>query len=186
VRPAGAALRTATVATALAAVGLLAVVAAAPASAHASLVRSSPADRSSVTTAPQIVSLTFDEDIRMPSVLLVTGADGASVVAGKTSVVDNTVSTRVSVATSGDYTVVYRVVSADGHPVSGRLSFGVGTGHSGTPRTSDQVAAVGEQSGSSSTGPPSRVIGMVAALALLGGVGLMTVRRWAPNLWNSS
>jgi methionine-rich copper-binding protein CopC len=186
VRPAGAALRSATVATAIAAVGLLVVVAAAPASAHASLVRSSPADRVSVATAPKIVSLTFDENIRVPSVILVTDADGASVVAGKTSVVDNIVSTGVSLSTSGDYTVVYRVVSADGHPVSGRLSFGVGTGHSGAQRASDQVAAVGDQKGSNSTGSPSRVIGMVAALALLGGVGLLTVRRWAPNLWSSS
>lgn len=174
-------------ATALAFGGLLVVLGAAPASAHASLVRSSPADQSSVTTAPKIVSLTFDENIRVPSVILVTDADGASVVQGKTSVVDNIVSTRVGLGTSGDYTVVYRVVSVDGHPVSGRLSFGVGTGGSGgRTRPSGQVAAVAHQHESTSTGPPSRAIGMIAVLALLGGLGLLTVRRWAPNLWSSS
>ena len=51
---------------------LLVVVGAAPASAHASLVRSSPADESSVATGPSRVKLTFDENIRMPSVILVT------------------------------------------------------------------------------------------------------------------
>jgi copper resistance protein C len=184
-RPLTAPKRRATVlATALAFGGLLVVLGAAPASAHASLVRSSPTDQSAVTTAPKIVSLTFDENIRVPSVILVTDADGAPVVQGKTSVVDNIVSTRVGLGTSGDYTVVYRVVSADGHPVSGRLSFGVGTG--GGTRPSGQVAAVSHRHESTSTGPPSRVIGMVAVLALLGGLGLLTVRRWAPNLWSSS
>jgi methionine-rich copper-binding protein CopC len=179
--------RAAGVASALAVGALFVVLSAVPASAHASLVRASPADRSSAATAPTTVSLTFDENIRVPSVILVTDADGASVVQGKTSVVDNIVSTRVSLGTSGDYTVVYRVVSADGHPVSGRLSFGVGAGHSGgSQRFSGQAAAVGHDHGSAPDGPPTRAIGMVAALALLGGVGLLTVRRWAPNLWSSS
>jgi methionine-rich copper-binding protein CopC len=173
------------VVTALALGWLLGIVGAAPASAHASLVRSSPADRSSVAAAPTTVSLTFDENIRMPSVILVTGADGASVVQGKTSVVDNVATTRVDTGPSGDFIVAYRVVSADGHPVSGRLSFRVGAGSPGAP--TDQAGAVGghHQESNTSTGG-SRVIGMIAALALLGGVGLLTVRRWAPNLWSSS
>jgi methionine-rich copper-binding protein CopC len=173
------------VAAALALGWLLGVVAAAPASAHASLVRSSPADRSSVAVAPTTVSLTFDENIRMPSVVLVTGADGASVVQGKTSVVDNIAKTRVNTGPSGDFTVAYRVVSADGHPVSGRLSFRVGTGSPGVPTDQVTAAAGHHQESNTSTGS-GRVIGMVAALAMLGGVGLLTVRRWAPNLWGSS
>ena len=110
----------------------------------------------------------------MPSVVLVTKSDGASVVSGKSAVADNTVTTPVKTGPSGDYTVAYRVVSADGHPVSGRLSFTVGTG---TP---------GGGGAERSSGPPARVIAMIAALALLGGVGLLTIRRWAPNLWTSA
>jgi hypothetical protein len=153
---------------------LLGVVGAVPASAHANLVRSSPADRSSLAAAPKAVKLSFDENIRAPSVILVTDSGGTSVVTGKTSVVDNTVSTAVNTGGSGDYTVAYRVVSADGHPVSGRLTFTVGAG---TP---------GGGGAERSSGPPARVIGMIAALALVGGVGLLTIRRWAPNLWPSS
>jgi copper resistance protein C len=177
--------RVSAVATALAVGWLLGVVGAAPASAHASLVRSSPADQSSVAAAPTTVTLTFDENIRMPSVILVTGADGASVVQGKTSVVDNVAKTRVNTGPSGEFTVAYRVVSADGHPLSGRVSFTVGTGSPGVPTEQVTAAAGHHRSSNTSTGG-SRVIGMVAALALLGGVGLLTVRRWAPNLWNSS
>lgn len=153
-----------------------------PASAHTSLVRSSPADQSSVATAPTIVTLTFDENIGMPSVILVTDADGASVVQGKTTVVGNTASTRVDTGPSGDFTVAYRVVSADGHPVSGRLSFRVGAG---APTGQVTAAAGNHQQGNTSTGG-NRVIGMIAVLALLGGFGLLTIRRWAPNLWSSS
>jgi methionine-rich copper-binding protein CopC len=173
------------VVTALALGWLVGVVGAAPASAHASLVRSSPADQSSVAAAPTTVTLTFDENIRMPSVILVTGADGASVVQGKTSVVDNIAKTHVHTGPSGDFTVAYRVVSADGHPVSGRLSFRVGTGDPGVPTAQVTAAGVHHQGSNTSTGG-SRVIGMIAALALLGGVGLLTVRRWAPNLWTGS
>jgi methionine-rich copper-binding protein CopC len=155
------------------------------ASAHTTLVRSSPADQSSLATAPTIVTLTFDENIRMPSVILVTDAAGASVVQGKTMLVANNASARVSTGPSGDFAVAYRVVSADGHPVSGRLSFRVGTGSTGAPTGQVTATAGHHQESSSSTGG-SRVIGMIAALALLGGVALLTVRRWAPDLWSSS
>ena len=180
--------RAAAVASALAVGALLVAVGAVPASAHASLVRSSPADQSSKASAPTKVTLTFDENIRMPSVILVLDADGASVVQGKTSVVDNIVSTRVDATATGDYTAVYRVVSADGHPVSGRLVFRVGTGTPGRGVTGHSIAVSSDEHAhdSSSTGPPTRVVAMMAALALVAGVGLLTVRRWAPNLWSNS
>jgi len=172
---------------ALAVVGLLVVAGAGPASAHASLVRSSPADGSALAAAPTIVSLTFDENIRTPSVILVTDSDGASVVQGKTTVVDNILRRRVHIAAAGDYYAVYRVVSTDGHPVSARLSFSVGTGKPPASQGHETPATAAAHShGSTSSGPSTRVIGMLAAVALLGGVGLLTVRRWAPNLWSSS
>lgn len=181
--------RSAVVATglAVAAAAALAVPGAAPASAHASLVRTSPADRSSVATAPRTVSFTFDENIRVPSVILVTDANGVSVTAGKTSVVDNIVSIKVRIHPPGDYTAVYRVVSADGHPVSGRVSFGVGAGnHGGSTGGSGTHPVAANDQENAATGPPTRVVGMVAALALVAGLGLLTVRRWAPGLWSSS
>ena len=52
-------------------------------------------------------------------------------------------------------------------------------------------AAAGPGSGATSDGGdstrfPTRVIAMIAALALVSGVGLLTVRRWAPGLWTRS
>ena len=167
---------------------LLVVVSAAPASAHANLVHASPADRSTVSTAPTTVSLTFDENIRMPSVIVVYDADGASVVRGKTSVADNIASIGVDATATGDYTVVYRVVSTDGHPVAGRLVYRVGTGTPGSGITGHAMDSVAEDHlhETSSTGSHSRVAAMIAGLALVGGLGLLTVRRWAPDLWSRS
>ena len=109
--------------------GLLFMVAsAAPAAAHASVLTESPGDGQSVATSPATVSATFSEpvsaDLGGMSVRDRTGArvdDGRSQVAG----------TRVSVSLrpdlpEGTYVVTYRVLSADGHPVSGSWLFAVG------------------------------------------------------------
>lgn len=167
------------------------VLTAGPAAAHASLIRSSPVDGSALARAPRSVSLTFDENVRMPSVIVVTDDHGASVTEGKTSVVDKVASTRVRIVSSGTFTVAYRVLSADGHPVTGRIVFTVGAGGGGVVSGDGQSAVEHVHSGqpaenSSSGRVPTRVAAMIAALALLGGIGLLTVRRWAPNLWGGS
>jgi hypothetical protein len=58
---------------------------------------------------------------------VVTGPDGHRASHGATEVLDNTVSVAASMqprpADVGRYAVVYRVVSADGHVVTGRSSF---------------------------------------------------------------
>ena len=87
----------------------------------------SPADRSLLTKAPSKVVLTFDENIRTPSKIVVDGPDGSRVDHGGTGVVDNKVSVHVDLRPVpqdvGRYTVAYRVVSADGHPVAGTKTF---------------------------------------------------------------
>jgi hypothetical protein len=97
------------------------VLVAAPAEAHASLEKMSPATGSIVSTAPARVTLYFDENVRAPSKIIVTGPSGR-VDHGPTEVLNNTVSVAVSVratpADVGAYQAAYRVVSADGHVVS--------------------------------------------------------------------
>jgi methionine-rich copper-binding protein CopC len=104
-----------------------AVLVAAPAVAHAVLVSVSPADGSTLAKAPAQVVLTFDENIRTPSKIVVHRPDGSRVDHGGTHVVDNKVSVAVVLRPVpqdvGRYTVAYRVVSADGHPVAGTRTF---------------------------------------------------------------
>lgn len=113
---------------------------ASPASAHAALVSTDPADGSTVRTAPTTVTLTFNEVVGQ-SAVVVTAPDGSRV-SGKATSLDRTVSVDLEGAGQrGRYRVVYRVVSADGHPVSGSLGFTTTTGEVVTQATQPAEAA---------------------------------------------
>lgn len=150
---------------------------AAPAMAHATLVGGSPADGSTVSTPPAKVTLKFDEDIRTPSVVIVTGPDGQRVDHGAVKVVNNVVSIPMAVEGGGRYTVAYRVISADGHPVADETSFtyegDVVSGRSAAPSP-----AVPESRAGTNTG---WVIGGVAIAVLAAGLLLFTTRRRKPG-----
>ncbi|MFP3713448.1 copper resistance protein CopC [Puerhibacterium sp. TATVAM-FAB25] len=135
------------VAAALAGPGLLTVTAA-PASAHNSLVSTDPeADRTLAEPRDQ-VTLTFDDVVldlgggegTGGTVLDVTGPDGTHHATACPSVVDRTVSAPVALGEAGTYTVTWRVVSADGHPISGRYAFDYAP-PAGTPATAGTAAA---------------------------------------------
>lgn len=186
--------RTAQVAAALAAAvcamtGGLAGLAATPASAHAHLVRAVPGDGATVVTAPARVRLVFDENMRTPAALVVTGPSGMRVDHGPAQVLDNTASVRVDVMTAGRYTVAFRVVSADGHPVSAQTSFRFTPGGSAHPGTAQpgmtQAGHDGHEAAAASSGfSRGRVIGIVAGAGLLAGLALLTVRRLPGGLVN--
>jgi methionine-rich copper-binding protein CopC len=107
----------------LAAVALL-VGAAAAAQAHNVLVATSPADGSTVKVVPAAVMLTFNEPaLAVGTEIIVTGPAG-QVQTGAAALVNNTVSEHLSPGSpAGQYKVVWRVASADGHPVAGTFSF---------------------------------------------------------------
>ncbi|MBS4751527.1 copper resistance protein CopC [Nocardioides sp. zg-ZUI104] len=99
-----------------------------PASAHASLVSSDPADGAILPAAPEEVTFTFDEPVRLvPGGLLVFDAAGTQLtVSATTRGVRLTAGLPQSLA-EGSYVVTWRVVSADGHPIAGSLTFHVGS-----------------------------------------------------------
>lgn len=104
-------------------IGLLAL---APAgSAHSQLTSSDPADGSTVRRAPGSITLKFNEAVDPGYVKVsVTGPERADLVEGKPAASGSQVSATIQPPTvSGKYVVAYRVLSADGHPVSGTISF---------------------------------------------------------------
>jgi len=101
------------------------------ASAHASLESTTPADGQSVPTAPQTVSATFSESISVSADvggLSVRNTAGDVVDQGNSSTSGSTLSVTLQPDLGdGTYIATYRVLSADGHPVSGSWLFGIGS-----------------------------------------------------------
>lgn len=115
---------------------------AAPASAHAVLVSSSPVDGARVDTAPTSVTLTFDEavqPVRSDEVVLSTTGERVN-----TGELHQSSDGRTLVLAlrpglpHGTYTAVWRVVSADTHVLSGSITFGVGVDPSAAPAAADE------------------------------------------------
>ncbi|EHR59025.1 copper resistance CopC family protein [Saccharomonospora cyanea] len=108
-------------------VALLAMLGAAlPASAHNVLVSSNPAEGDELGTAPTEVVLTFDQPVQDADVneVAVTGPHGDQWAEGTVEVDGATVTAPLRpLGPAGEYVIGYRVLSADGHPVSDEIRF---------------------------------------------------------------
>lgn len=116
------------VAAALAlAVALLAQ--ASPAMAHDRLVDASPSKNSVLDVIPADITLSFSATpSNLGLAIKVTGPDGAEYAAGEPILDGTTVRQSLKAeAPAGDYRVDWRVVSSDGHPISGTIDFTVET-----------------------------------------------------------
>ncbi|MFD9935545.1 copper resistance protein CopC [Streptomyces massasporeus] len=128
---------------------VLLLAGAAPASAHAALRGTDPDDGSVLKQAPRHITLTFTESVGLlDDSFRVFGPDQRRVHAGEATHADGRSDTaRVGLPgklAQGTYTVAWRVVSADSHPVSGAFTFSVGkpsatTGQIDTGPTEDPL-----------------------------------------------
>lgn len=114
---------------------LLAMLAfAAPASAHAVLTGSSPEDGSVLEQALDAVELRFNEPVNLiDGAIRLFPGDGAPQTLGGHTVDTTVVVSLPTPLADGSYALSYRVVSADGHPVSGAISFQIGAAPSSSP-----------------------------------------------------
>lgn len=106
-------------------------------SAHAYLTKSSPSDNEVMTQAPAKVTLQFNEALQ-PAFhsIIVMDSSGAEVnqgnsrvPAGQPAVLEVDLKTGLP---DGIYTVQWKAVSGDGHPVNGTFPFQIGTGSQNT------------------------------------------------------
>lgn len=98
-----------------------------PASAHATLIGSDPVEGAVLDAAPDRIRLTFDEAVAaVPDGAQVFDAEGAPVAASAAATGKELAVSLPERVGPGTYVVVWRVVSEDGHPVSGSLTFSVG------------------------------------------------------------
>lgn len=109
-----------------------------PAAAHDELLGSDPAEDSTVETLPDELTLTFSGMIATDpgaSEVEVTDAAGASLVDAEPVAEDNTLTQALTGEASGAVTVLWKVVSSDGHPIAGEFTFEV-SGSGGEPSAS--------------------------------------------------
>jgi hypothetical protein len=102
---------------------------AAPATAHSELLETSPASGAVLDAVPRDIQLTFGEEVQSQgSGIVVKGPSGQRYDDATTFTVDRNVASVElqpddASYVDGQYTVSYRVVSADGHIVSGSYGF---------------------------------------------------------------
>ncbi|GAA3535661.1 copper resistance protein CopC [Amycolatopsis ultiminotia] len=172
---------------ALAVTGVALLATATPALAHNVLINSDPGNAASVAKGPAKVTLTFDQYVQNADVnqIAVTGPNGGQWAEGPVTVENNVLSAPLRpLGPAGKYTIGYRILSADGHPVSGEIPFTLTTAGTGTPASVDAAKAAGAPAASSSTGSSSStgvpiwvwIAGAVVLLALGLTVALRTGR----------
>ncbi|MFI2508008.1 copper resistance CopC/CopD family protein [Streptomyces sp. NPDC018972] len=143
---------------------------AAPASAHAALRGSDPGDGSVVKSAPRHLTLTFTESVGLlEDSFRVYGPDNRRVPLGEPQHADGAPDTaRADLPdglADGTYTVAWRVVSADSHPVSGAFTFSVGEP---SPTAPAAPAASAEHPVTKSLYDTGRHLAYIAAALLIG------------------
>jgi methionine-rich copper-binding protein CopC len=109
--------------------GLALITFAVTAGAHAHLQKSSPADNSVITTPPANLVLNFSEAARLTALSIQKGSEPEQ----KLKSLPTTAAVQISVPlpqlTPGTYSVSWRVLSDDGHVMSGALHFTLAADH---------------------------------------------------------
>lgn len=155
------------------------LLSAAPASAHAVLLRTEPSPQSTVKEAPGEVRLHFSESVEAAfGAVRIFDVDGKRVDEGKrvSAGGGRTVVVPADLA-DGTYTVTWRVVSTDGHLIRGAFQFYVGA-----PSTISPVPIEADAGAGSVVGWGFGAVRFAWYSALLAVIGLVVVRRfvWTP------
>lgn len=104
------------------------LAAAAPASAHNYVVSSTPAEGEVLTALPEAWEVVTNETMLYAGNDAVFGlwardADGLFYGDGCVEISGTRMSAAPAIGTAGDYTLVYALISADGHPLTGEIPF---------------------------------------------------------------
>ena len=162
---------------------VLAIVAltAGPAAAHAVLLRSDPSPQTTVMVAPEAVRLRFSEPVEVTfGAVRIFDVDGKRVDEGKISTAAGGREVVVPASvTGGTYTVTWRIVSTDGHRITGGFQFYVGA-----PSTISAVAVESDSGTGPVVGWGYGAVRFTWYAALMAVVGLVVMRRfvWTPSV----
>ncbi|NQX12609.1 copper resistance protein CopC [Microbacteriaceae bacterium VKM Ac-2855] len=194
-----------TLAGAVVAGAALALAVAAPAAAHNYLVASTPTADSTLTTQPETISVTTNDNLldlggdgNAAAIQVVGPADAPRYYGdGCVTVLGPTASMPAQLGAAGEYTVTWQVVSTDGHPVSDSFTFEwqpdatqvLAAGSATAPDCNGTISAAepvaSDQPAASTASDPALlndvlwIGGGVLAVVVAAGVTLLVLRRRA-------
>lgn len=151
--------------------GIAAASPASPALAHDELLASDPAADSTVAELPDEVTLTFSGvliDEEGVNAISVTDAAGTELAQGAPALDGTTATQTVDGDSQGPITVRWRVVSSDGHPVSGEFSF-----TAGDPAAAPTAPAGGTAATAPAEGLPAAFWIVVSVVVVAGVIALV-------------
>ncbi|WP_125107858.1 MULTISPECIES: copper resistance protein CopC [Gulosibacter] len=163
--------------------------AATAASAHDELVSSTPADGDSLESAPTEAVLEFSGNVQeVGTEFALQDASGATVELPEAYTISGTsISQPLPELEHGEYSLNWRVVSEDGHPISGTIGFGVGSTLGGGASTADAGQFQNQPvdpndvdvSASSDSGTNPWLVGIMSFVGVLviGGAAVIIVMR---------
>jgi methionine-rich copper-binding protein CopC len=161
--------------------GGLVLLGAPSALAHTVLLTAVPANGATLTASPSQIVLTYDEPVQASTLqMAVTASSGATVSQDKPSVVGTVVTQPLPPDLPNDtYTLAYRLVSVDGHPVSNAITFTVkNPASSASPVPSPSPSPTSSHSGSSSTKrDPARLVGGLTVFVIAVAIVALNRRR---------
>lgn len=161
--------------------------------AHAQLLGSTPRDGSTLETTDEVV-LEFNEDVDATFVTVLVEGPSGSEAAGDPTVVGRAVTQALPPGlAAGEHVVTYRVVSTDGHPIAGRLTFTTTGAPTATtsPEPTASAAPAASAIATASVAPTAAatapaadegspwpwVLGGLGLIAVLVGLGTVLARR---------
>ncbi|MGP5696480.1 copper resistance CopC family protein [Brachybacterium alimentarium] len=115
----------------------------APALAHDTLISSDPAAGDTLETSPEAITLTYSDNVLEVSPVVRIVDESGETIADIEPTVEgpDVTATLEEPLPAGDYTVQWRVVSSDGHPIEGNLEISV------EQDSTDQAAAPSDNGG---------------------------------------
>lgn len=132
--------------------------------AHASLVASDPAAEAVLTAAPATMTLTFNEPVTLLALQLIDAKGRASPITEIAGDGDRLSFAPPMPLGAGGHVLSWRVVSADGHPVGGSLTFWIGA-----PGASLPAIVVPDDPARRTAIWATRIVGELMLLAATGG-----------------
>ena len=151
-----------------------------PAAAHTGFVDSQPSNGQTVRETPRVVSVNFSEPpLPTGAALVALGPDGRIPLPAATRG-RSIEAPWPGDAPNGAYTLTYRVVAGDGHPITGEISFRLDaprdSGDRSAPRPSTQQTSA-PQAAETEPGPAIPVWLWLIAAALIGAGAYLAIAR---------